>query len=387
MSAGGRGARESARQAVVVGIAALPYSKDIGMSEAKTGATACLRALADAGLSAACVDSLFRYTMQQTTEAEMARALGIANLRWFGSVDYGGGAGGPVIAHAALAVESGHADVAVVWRARNRKSGQRPWLVGGVGGAAHQEQFERPFGLVRPVDFMAILTRLWADRYGWKAEDLGRIAITIREHARRNPDAMMRAELSLDEYLNGRMIADPLRLHDCCLETDGALAMVVTTAERARDLDVTPVYVTASAMGTGPEVYAMSNWMADPIGRSPAWYVARDLWTTTDLEPADMDVVQFYDAFTPEVAISFEEYGFCGEGEAMHLLASGEHPPYNTSGGGLSEAYLHGMNLFVEAVRQVRGSSTDQAGVVQHALATSGNTVPCGAVIFSAGPR
>jgi acetyl-CoA acetyltransferase len=377
----------SPRQAVVVGISALPYSKDIGMSEAKSGALASQLALADAGLTAADVDGIFRFTMQATTEIEMGRALGVRNLRWFGDVDYGGGAGAPVIAHAAAAIEAGRADVVLVWRARNRKSGVRPWVSGGVGGSMGQEQFDRPFGLVRPVESVAILTRIWANQYGWKPEDLGQIAITIRDHARKNPGATMRGELDMDTYLASRMIADPLRLFDCCLESDGALALVLTSAERARDLDVTPAYVSAYAMGTGPAPYAMTNWHDEPVGRSPGWYVGRDLWGHSDLTPADIDVVQFYDAFTSEVAISFDEYGFCQEGESMQLLASGEHPAYNTSGGGLSEAYLHGFNLIVEAVRQVRGTSTDQVADVQHSLATSGNTVPCGAVVFSKDPR
>jgi acetyl-CoA acetyltransferase len=374
------------RRAAVVGIGAYPFSKNSGASEWRMGALASLEALSDASLRPSDVDGMFRSTMENTPETAMARTLGVPNLRAFGAVDYGGGGIVPVVAHAAQAVESGLADVVLTWRARVRKSGPRPWMTRGSGGTSDQQHFERVFGVARPVDSTALLTRIWADRYGWRSEDLGRIAITVREHAQRNPKAMMRKDLDLDQYLGSRMIADPLRLYDCCLESDGAVALVITTEERARDLPVVPSYVTAYAMGTGPDSYNISQWYSDPLGRTQGTYAGRELWRRTDLKPADIDVVQWYDAFTPEVAISFEEYQFCREGEAMAMLASGQHPPYNTAGGCLSEAYLHGINLFSEAVRQIRGTSTDQVPGVEHVLVTSGNTTPTGAIIFSKEP-
>jgi acetyl-CoA acetyltransferase len=374
------------RQAAVAGIGAYPFSKDSGASEWRMGALACQEALRDAGLGPADVDGMFRATMEHTPETAMARALGVPNLRAFGAVDYGGGGIVPVVAHATQAVETGLAEVVLTWRARVRKSGPRPWLARGSGGTSDQQHFERVFGVARPVDSTALLTRLWAARYGWTPQDLGNIAITVREHARRNPLAMMRRELTMDQYLSSRMIADPLRLFDCCLESDGAVALVITTAERARDLPADPAYVTAYAMGTGPDCYNISQWYSDPLGLTQGAYAGRELWRRTDLNPGDIDVVQWYDAFTPEIAMSFEEYGFCAEGEAMAMLAAGEHPPYNTAGGCLSEAYLHGINLFSEAVRQVRGTSTDQVDGAVHVLVTSGNTTPTGGIIFSGIP-
>lgn len=369
------------RQATVVGIHALPYAKNIGMTERNAGARAILAALGDAGLGVADVDGMFRYVWEGTTEMEMARILGVRNLRAFGEVDYGGGAGAPTVALAALAIESGLADVVVCWRARNRSSGGRPWA--SQYHATGQDQFERPYHIVRPVDGMAFHARHWIHRYGWKPELTGSVAITIREHARRNPMAMMRKPLSMDEYLSARMIADPLRLFDCCLETDAALAMVLTTAERARDLPSCPVYVQGYAMGSGPEMTAMTFFYGDELGATPNRWVAPELWRNTGLSPRDIDVVQFYDAFTFQIPIGFQEYGFCADGEAADYLASGEHPPYNTSGGGLSEAYTHGFNLLVEGIRQVRGTSSDQAPNVRHSMVTSGNVVPTGAIVFS----
>ena len=163
------------------------------------------------------------------------------------------------------------------------------------------------------------------------------------------------------------------------------MAMVLTTAERAGDLGTTPVHVTGYAFGSGPQVYAMTNVYGD-IGRSPNAYVAPELWKNTELGPQDMDVVQIYDAFTPQVPLFFHEFGFCEEGAGADYLREEKNPPYNTSGGGLSEAYVHGFNLLVEGVRQVRGESTTQADDVRHCLVTSGNVVPTGAVVFSREP-
>jgi acetyl-CoA acetyltransferase len=196
----------------------------------------------------------------------------------------------------------------------------------------------------------------------------------------------MQKPMTMDDYLGSRMIADPLRLFDCCLETDAAMAMVLTSAERAADLKSTPAFVTGFGMGSGPQMTAMTFYYGDQLGVTPSRYVAPELWRNTGLTPRDIDVVQFYDAFTPQIPLGFEEYGFCGEGESPAYMADGAAPPYNTSGGGLSEAYVHGFNLLVEGVRQVRGTSTSQVPNVRHSLVTSGNVVPTGAIVFSKEP-
>lgn len=372
------------RQACVVGIHALPFAKDIGMTERRAGALAILGALDDAGLDVEDVDGMFRYVQERTSEMEMARVLGIGSLRAFGAVDYGGGAGPPAVAQASMAVESGLADVVVVWRARNRGSGGRPWAA--MLQADGQDQFERPYHMTRPVDALAMHTRRWIHEFGWTPEVLGRVAVTQREHAVRNPSAMMRTPLSMDDYLSARMIADPLRLFDCCLETDGALALVVTTAERARDLDVVPAFVAGFAMGSLPGMTALTFFYEPEFGATPNRHVAPELWANAQLQPSDIDVVQIYDAFSPQIPMAFEEFGFCGRGEAADFMAEGKNPPYNTSGGGLSEAYVHGFNLLLEGVRQLRGTSTAQVDDAKHVLVTGGNVVPTGAVVFSKEP-
>jgi acetyl-CoA acetyltransferase len=184
------------------------------------------------------------------------------------------------------------------------------------------------------------------------------------------------------------MIAEPLCLFDNCLETDGALAIVLVAAERLVDLAPLgpPAYVTGYAMGSGPQVYAMTNYYGEDLTRSPNAFVAPELWRNTGLKPGDIDVVQIYDAFTPQVPLFFQEFGFCGDGEGATYVASDDCLTYNTSGGGLSEAYVHGFNLIVEGVRQVRGISTTQVDDVSHCLVTGGNVVPTGALVLSKEP-
>jgi acetyl-CoA acetyltransferase len=372
------------RQAAIVGIDVYGYAKDLGVTERYAGSKAMLGALADAGLTVDDVDGIVRYLWEKTTEAEYARILGVKNLRMFGCVDYGGGAGGPVIAQAAMAIEKGICDVVLVMRARNRGSGVRPWVQGLP--AEGQDQFERPHGIVRPVEGLAFTTRLWMQRFGWTREDLGLVAVTQREHARRNPQALMQKPMTIDDYMAARWIAEPFCLFDCCLETDAALALVMTTAERARDLDVTPAYVAGYAYGSGPDIYAMTNFYGDTLGVTPGSYIAPELWANTGLSPTDIDVCQIYDAFTPQIPLTFQEYGFCGPGEEFDYIRSGEAPLYNTSGGGLSEAYTHGLNTILEGVRQIRGTSTTQVDDARTCLVTAGNVVPTGSFVLAKDP-
>jgi len=183
------------------------------------------------------------------------------------------------------------------------------------------------------------------------------------------------------------MISDPLRLFDCCLETDGAAAVIVAAADMARDLRQKPAYIMAAAQGMGPRNWVMNNYFKEPLLESPGAHAARDLWRMAGVGPADVDVVQLYDAFTPLVLGSLEEYGFCKPGEAGavvedHGLEVGGRLPTNTSGGSLSEAYVHGINLIIEATRQIRGTSLNQVAGARLSLVTSGNMVPTGALLL-----
>lgn len=344
-------------------------------------------ALQDAGLEPREVDGLVRFDMETTTEVEIARNLGLENVRFFSEIAYGGGAGCGTVAHAAMAIATGQASVVVCWRARNRGSGGRPWAAtgAGVGGDA---QFTAPYGLVRPVDQIAMLARRHMYEFGTTSEQLGAVAVAARKHAIRNPNALMREPMTLADHQASRMISEPLRKFDCCLETDGALAVVVTSAERARDLRQPPAVVLAASQGMGPEHTVMTDYHGPHFLQTPSTWAARSLFASAGVGPEDVDCAQFYDAFTPLVLLSLEEFGFCKAGESGAMAASGalEWPsgalPSNTSGGGLSEAYVHGFNLILEGVRQVRGTSTSQVENAEISLVTSGAGVPTSALLL-----
>jgi acetyl-CoA acetyltransferase len=208
------------------------------------------------------------------------------------------------------------------------------------------------------------------------------VALSSRRNANRNPRALFHDRvLTEDEYYRGRMVADPFRIYDCCLESDGAAAVLVTTRERARDLRQRPVEILAAGQGSGP------GWGAGPLGSHnmpPETYATGNLGTfaaeffaRAQMKPADVDVAQIYDAFTWNVLIELEEFGICGRGESGPFVGAGEIEyaggslPVNTSGGHLSEAYVHGMNLLVEGVRQMRGSATSQVTNAQVCLVAS----------------
>jgi acetyl-CoA acetyltransferase len=374
--------------AAIVGIGQTEFSKDIGRPERTVALEAIRAALSDGGIAPREVDGLVRFDMESTSEVEIARNLGLENVRFFGEIGYGGGAGCATVAHAAMAIAQGRASVVVCWRARNRGSGGRPWAATGAG-VAGDAQFTAPYGLVRPVDQIAMLARRHMYEYGTRSEDFGAVAVAARKHAVRNPNALMRKPMTIADHQGSRMISEPLRKFDCCLETDGGLAVVLVAAARARDLPRAPAYVLAASQGMGPEHVVMTDYHGPELLRTPSTWAARDLFAASGIGPADVDCAQFYDAFTPLVLLSLEEYGFCKPGESGPMASSGalEWPdgdlPSNTSGGGLSEAYVHGFNLILEGVRQIRGDSTSQVVGAELCLVTSGAGVPTSALLLA----
>ena len=379
-------------KAAIVGIGQLPFAKDIGRSEEVTALEASRLALADAGLAPSDIDGMMKWSIQNTSENAIARSLGVPNLRFFGEVGYGGGGGCGVVGHAAAGIAAGMARCVLVYRSRNRGSGGRPWA-----GTSREREVSAadmnetalfsPYGFVRPVDQVAMFARRFLHERGYTTRHLGWIATAMRRHASNNPIAMMRQPITVDDHQNSRFISEPLRLLDCCLETDGAAAVIVASAEMARDLKQKPAYIMGASQGMGPRNWTMNNFFKDPLLESPGAYAARDLWRMAGVEPKDVPVAQLYDAFTPLVLASLEEYGFCKAGGAGafvedHGLEVGGRLPTNTSGGSLSEAYVHGINLIIEATRQIRGTSLNQVPGARLSLATSGNMVPTGALLL-----
>jgi acetyl-CoA acetyltransferase len=374
--------------AAIVGIGQTEFAKNIGRSERTIALEAIKAALDDAGIAPREVDGLVRFNTETTEEVEIARNLGIENLRYFGEIGYGGGAACGTIFHGAMAIATGAASVVVCWRARNRGSGGRPWAKTEYR-AGGDHQWSAPFGLLRPVDHIAMIARRHMHEYGTTSRQFGAVAVACRKHAARNPAAQKRESMTLEDHERSRFVSEPLRLFDCCLETDGALAVVLVRADRARDARHRPAYVLAGAQATGPQHVVMTNYHAPNFLRTPSPYAARDLFAAAGVTPADIDCAQFYDAFTPLVVVSLEEYGFCATGEGGAFVEGGriEWPngalPVNTSGGGLSEAYVHGYNLILEGVRQIRGASTSQVEGAELVLVTSGAGVPTSALIMA----
>ncbi len=370
----------------IVGIGETDFAKRLEPSEKALACQAILSALDDAGIAPSEVDGLASYTMETNDEVEIAKNIGAGEVTFFSQIHYGGGAGPGCVGHLAMAVATGQCRVGVAWRSRKRGSGQRPWA--GAVQASAQATWTRPYGLLRPVDEIAMLTRRYMHEYGATRDHLANVALAVRRAANRNPRAVMHGKpLDREQYMDARWISEPLCLFDNCLETDGALACVVVSAERARDCRKKPVFVHGFGQGLPPQHHTMVNyWCEDPL-RGPAWTCAKQLYRHSDIRPADLDVAQLYDAFTPLIPLSLEGYGICERGEGAAFtedgnLELGGRLPINTSGGGLSEAYVHGFNLINEGVRQLRGDSTSQVEDARTCLVTAGEGVPTSAVLL-----
>jgi acetyl-CoA acetyltransferase len=372
----------------VVGIGHLPFAKDIGRPISDTAVEAIQLALDDAGLAAEDVDGMSMLEMEATHEVSIARRLGVRDLHWWDKISYGGGASSATLMHAAAAIASGLATTVVCHRARNRGSRtSRPWSQERVL-VKDDKALHTPWGLIRPVDVIGMWAHRHMHEFGTRREHFGNVAIAARKHAQTNPFAMMRGRpLDMATYLAARVIGYPLHLYDCCLETDGALACVVTSVERARDLRRKPALVHSVAQASGPNPVHLANYNNTPTMETTAVFCAKQLWARAELGPEDMDCAQIYDAFTPLVVMGLEDYGFCKRGEGGPFTEGGRIEiggalPVLTSGGGLSEAYVHGFNLLLEGVRQIRGTSVNQVPGCKATLITGASGVATSAVVL-----
>ena len=381
-------------KAAIVGIGATEFSKESGRSEMSLASESVAAAIADAGLAPSDVDGMVTYSSDNNPEVEIARHVGIGSLRHFSRVHYGGGAACGTVALAAMAVATGVADVVVCYRAFNERSGRR--FGAGIqdipnAATAERAQFSwtTPFGQLTPASWVAMVARRYMHLYGATSQDFGRVAVAGRRHAATNPAAWFYNQpITLEEHQASRWIVDPLHLLDCCQESDGGQALVITSAERARDLPNTPALIVATAQGAGEEQWTMTSFFRDDIAQLPEMKVVADeLWTSSGLTPADIQTAILYDHFTPYVLMQLEEFGFCGRGEAKDFIKDGALEmggklPINTHGGQLGEAYIHGMNGIAEAVRQVRGTSVNQVDSVENVLVTAGTGVPTSGLIL-----
>jgi acetyl-CoA acetyltransferase len=383
-----------AREAAIAGIGATEFSKDSGRSELRLAAEAVRAALADAAIVPSEVDGLVTFTMDGNDEIAVARELGMGELRFFGRIGYGGGAACATVQHAAMAVATGAADVVVCYRALNERSGRR---FGQVSRAATtvpttsgvDNGWHYPLGLGTPAATVAMIARRYTHVYGATSEDFGRVAVADRRHAATNPFAWFHGRpITLAEHQASRWIVEPLRLLDCCQESDGAVAVVVTSLARALDTPHRPAAILAAAQGSGADQYVMTSYYRDDLTGLPEMgVVGRQLWAQAGIGPADVRTAVLYDHFTPYVLMQLEELGFCPRGEAQYFIADGAieldgRLPVNPHGGQLGEAYIHGMNGIAEGVRQIRGTAVNQVPGDGPVLVTAGTGVPTSGLIL-----
>jgi acetyl-CoA acetyltransferase len=386
----------------VVGVGATPYyrrGESVPQTSMELAGKAVIAALDDAGLTVNDLDGFALYSMGFDTSL-FAQWLGVPDVKFTAMLTGGGGGAAGSVGLASAGIVAGMADVVVSVMTLQQAASRfgASFAPRGKPGAVYsappspEGNFIQPSGLMGPGQMFAVLAQRHMHLYGTKREHFAEVAISTRANAVRRPTALMREPLTLDAYFDARMISDPLCLFDFCLECDGAVAVVTTSAERARDLRHPPVYVTASTHGGHGRWGQAITWMGMPdeyftsSGHRP---VAQRLWEMAGMQPSDVDVALLYDHFSPMVLMQLEDYGFCPVGESGAFVADGNirwpdgSLPVNTHGGNLSEAYIIGMTHVKEAVEQLRGSAVNQVEGAQVALATGGPaSIPTSALLL-----
>jgi acetyl-CoA acetyltransferase len=343
---------------VIAGIGHTAFGKLPGRDTLSLNVEACRKALADAGVEKGAVDGLFvKFPTSQFSMMygqTLAEALGL-QPRVGGVWDQGGASNISMISFAAMAIEHGQCEVALVCGADNPRTGTRQAYEKAWGDDAAYGWFGVPAGY-------AMLAQRHMQQFGTRPEQMASVAIACRKHGAENPNAQLRKPLTLDDYWQSPMIVEPLRRDDCCLISDGGAGVVVMSAKRARELGVkAPVPILGFGQG-------QTSW---EVARRPdmttthAAVSARTAYEMAGCGPRDIDVAQIYDCFTITVLVTLEDYGFCRKGEGGPFaeggrLEIGGELPVNTSGGLLSETGMPGMHLVLEGVRQMRGSANLQ---------------------------
>jgi acetyl-CoA acetyltransferase len=364
------------RQAAIVGVGYTDFSRDSGRTVLELALAATLNALKNAGLERSVVDGLLSYSMGDSVPVgTVARTLGLQRLGWHNDIAGGGSQCASILGDAAMAISAGLAETIVIYRALNGRTGRRMGQIALGAGDDQEAQFLTPHGFRGPVNLMALIAQPYAAERGLTEDDMAALAVQQRTKAVVNPKALLRKPLTRQDYRDAPMIASPLRRLDCCLETDGACALVVTSAERARALVDRPVLIHAAVRGGGPGCTAMDKAGAHPT-RIFSHDVAPMIFEAAGMVPSDIDLLQLYDGYSYLLLNQLEDFGFCEAGGVRDLIHSGRLDrtgdlPTNLNGGLLSEGYVHGLNNVVEAVEQLQGRAGErQAPDVTTALCT-----------------
>ena len=378
------------REVAIVGVGYSDLSRAGEPDPRRLTLTAAKDALSDAGLRSADIDGIFEYKFgpESPGAQDMARLLGIPDLAAFADImaSNPSGLGGALAG--VMAVASGACETVLVYRCLTRAAGHTGGVASGPETVGGRDQFQVPYGVLGGIlVLMGLKKQRWMAEYGRTEEDFGRIAVNARRWAALNPRAVLRDEVTMEDYLSSRMVADPLRVLDCDYPVNGAVATIITTAERARDLRQPAVLIDAMTYATG--------WGADWTFDSDFLYgasvdCANRLWQRSSLALDDVDVFQIYDGFTPVTVSWIEALGACGHGEFGDWvgdgsrLAPGGDFPMNTAGGQLAEGRLHAIGFLNEAVLQLRGQCDNrQVPDAEVAVVASGVYPQCGAMVLT----
>ncbi len=372
------------QQAAIVGIGQTEFSRNSGRSEQQLAAEAVLAALRDAGLEPAAVDGMLTFDLDPSDEVDMMRNLGVQELKYTLRAPQGGAASVTTLVHARNAVESGMCDVMVVWRAMNERSqyrfGQPQMAMNPYAKSSTFIEWCLPFGAQTPATWEALSSGPYLHRYGVSSEDLGRISVLMRKHAATNPAAWFYGKpITLEEHQASRWIVAPwLHLLDCCQESDGGVALVITRMDRARDLRQPPVRILGAEYAFLYNHEIISDFYEGDLSRlAVSERVSERLTHSAGVAPRETNVAMIYDNFTPQILRQLEAFGFCPPGEGKHYIADGHmeltgKTPLSPNGGLMGEAYIHGMNNITEAVRQIRGVAANQVPNAETAFCCSG---------------
>jgi acetyl-CoA acetyltransferase len=377
------------RAAAIAGIGQTEISKNSGRSELRLAAEAIKLALDDAGLSPADIDGLITFTLDSSDEVGVGRCLGIPDLKFTVRIPQGGAASVTTLYHAMSAIRSGICDVVVIWRAMNERSQYRfgqpaspsPPAAGPVAGGTTFMEWCMPFGAQSPAAWESLVAQRYMYEFGVSSEDLGRVSVVLRKHAATNPAAWFYGKpITLADHQASRWVVAPtLRLLDCCQESDGGVALVVTSRERARDLKQMPVAIHGAVYTLlfGHEIISDYYCGKDLTRQAMGENVRERLTQAAGIAPKQTQVAMIYDNFTPQILEQLEAYGYCGRGEAKDYVADGHleltgKSPLSPNGGHIGEGYIHGMNLITEGVRQVRGTAVNQVRNVETVFLGSG---------------
>jgi acetyl-CoA acetyltransferase len=368
----------------IVGVGETAYYKhgQAPEPEVKLALQAILAACADAGIDPRAIDGFASYSNDRNDPSRLAAALGIPELR-FSNMQWGGGGGGgsAAVGNAAAAIAAGYADCVVVFRALAQGQFQRFGAAPPTPTVSGEAALTFPYGLISPAQRFAMRVMRFMHDHEIGPGAQRAIALASYHHAQNNPRAVMHGRpLTPEAYDESRWIVEPFRLFDCCMENDGAAALVLVSAERARDMRQRPAYLLGVAQGSEYRNAARGH-NAPTYASSSFTTVAPHLYAMAGVTPKDVSVVQSYENFTGGVLMSLVEHDFFAANDANefltleNLIAPTGRLPLNTSGGNLAECYMHGLELQIEAVRQLRGQSSNPVPGARVAMVISGPMV------------